>query len=111
LPKKTHPISPLYARFLSPDEKRSIRKVPVENPSSEINLLRVLNAHLMQFQESAPPDLYARVQFLHTCVILNEVLATLVRWQLSQPPGSDFMQDLWDAIREANELDGLPKDL
>jgi hypothetical protein len=103
----SHPISPLYARYLSSAEKRSLRKVPAHDTSSEINLLRVLNSLLMEFQHSAPQDLYARMQALRTIVLLNDQLVSLVRWQLLQPPASDSLQDLWDAVKEANEEDGI----
>lgn len=74
------PISPLYARFLTSSEKRSLKLVAFDNVSSEINLIRVLNALLMQIQQSAPPGLDSRIQALRTCVILNHQLAYLVRW-------------------------------
>jgi hypothetical protein len=107
----SHPISPLYARYLSSAEKRSLRKVPASDTSSEINLLRVLNSFFMQFQQSAPQDLYARMLALRTCVVLNEQLVCLVRWQLLQPADSDFLQVLWEAIKQANKDEGIPDDL
>ena len=73
------PISRLYARYLSSDEKNSILQVPANDLSSEINLLRVLNSLLMKTQQSAPRDLYSRMQILRTCVILHEQLALCVR--------------------------------
>ena len=72
-------ISSLYSRYLSSAEKRSLRQVPLDDTSSEINLLRVLNSLLLKIQRSAPKDFYSRVQALRTCVILNEQLALLVR--------------------------------
>jgi hypothetical protein len=72
-------LTPLYARYLSVREKRSLRQVPFDDTASEINLLRVLNSLLLKFQQSAPTDLCSRMQALRTCVILNEQLALLVR--------------------------------
>lgn len=78
--KKTNPaLTPLYSRYLSSCEKRSLRHVPPDESSSEINLLRVLNSLLLKIQQSTPKDLYSRMQALRTSVILNEQLAYLVR--------------------------------
>ena len=103
----SHPISPLYARYLSSGEKRSLRKVPANDTSSEINLLRVLNSLFMEFQQSAPQDLYARMQALRTCVVLNIQLVSLVRCQLLQPPCSDLYEEFLDILAEVNREDGF----
>lgn len=76
--KSVRPISPLYAHYLTSDEKKSLRAVSADNPASEINLLRVLFAHFMEFQQSAPKDTNSRMQALHTCLILSEQIAKLV---------------------------------
>lgn len=99
----SHRISPLYASYLSPDEKKALRRFPVDDLSSEINLLRVLNSLLMKFQASAPPDLYSRMQILRTCVILNETLAILGRCHNREHGPQSVLDDL---LNEA--LRGLP---
>jgi aspartyl/asparaginyl beta-hydroxylase (cupin superfamily) len=73
------PLSPLYARYLSPDEKKSLRRHPVDNLSSEINLLRILNSLLMQMQPAAPRDFFSQMQTLRTFVVMNDAIALLVR--------------------------------
>jgi hypothetical protein len=96
-------LSPLYARYLSAGEKKALRCIPVDDSSSEINLLRVLTAHLMKFQRSAPPDLFSRIQTLRTCVILNETLAILVRWHnRDHAPLSDLDADFNEAVDQVN---------
>jgi hypothetical protein len=92
-------LSPLYARYLSSDEKSALSHVPVDDSSSEINLLHVLTAYLMKFQRSAPPDLYSRISTLRTCVILNEQLAILVRLHdRLHGPQSDLEAEFNEAV-------------
>jgi len=76
-----HPISPLYARYFTPDEKKSLRHLSADDISSEINLLRKLTILFMQFQQSAPTGLFSSIQTLRTCTLLCEGLAILVRVQ------------------------------
>jgi hypothetical protein len=76
--KRDTSISPLYSPHLSRSEKRFLRRIPIDDLSSEINLLRVLAARFMKFQSAAPPDLYSRILTLRTCSLLNEQLALLV---------------------------------
>lgn len=92
-------ISPLYIRYLSSQEKYALRSVPIDDSSSEINLLRVLITYLMKFQRHAPPDLYSRIHTLRTCVILIEQLAVLVRWHdRVHGPRSDLDADMDEAL-------------
>jgi hypothetical protein len=93
------PLNPLYTRYFSLREKRALRQVPFDDTASEINLLRVLNSLLLQFQQSAPTDLCSRMQALRTCVILNEQLALLVRaHHLAQGPQSGIGNLLEEAL-------------
>ena len=92
-------ISPLYIRYLSSQEKNALRSVPLDDFSSEINLLRVLITYLLKFQRQAPPDLYSRIHTLRTCVILIEQLAVLVRWHdRVHGPRSDLDADMAEAL-------------
>ncbi len=95
------PLSPLYSRYLTPAEKRSLRRVPVEDVSSEINLLRVLNALLMQIQQAAPPGIHPCIQALRTCVILNHQLAYLARWHDRTHGPLDEMEAAIQAVLES----------
>ena len=93
------PISRLYARYLTAEEKRALRLVPIEGVSSEINLLRLLMAHFMKFQQSAPPDLASHMQALCTCTLLCEQLAILVRSQdREHGPQSEMDDPLFEAL-------------
>jgi len=65
------PISRLYSRYLTTEEKRLVRAVPVDSVSSEINLIRFLTALFLQFQQSAPDDLASRMQALRTFTMLS----------------------------------------
>jgi hypothetical protein len=95
-------LSRLYSRYLSSAEKISLRHVPHDDATGEINLLRVLNSLLLKFQQSSPLDLHSRMQTLRTCVILNEQLALLVR-AYDRARGSHPLGDL---LEEA--LAGVP---
>ena len=75
----TRPISRLYARYLTAQEKQALRAVPLENVSSEITLLRFLTALYLKFQQSAPDDLALRMQALRTFTMLCAQLAILIR--------------------------------
>ncbi len=97
MPNKTS-LSPLYTRYLTAEEKRSLRAVPMKDVSSEINLLRVLTAIFLKFQQSAPQDLASRIQTLRTCTLLCKQLAVLV--QSHEEEHSPFA-DLDDAIHQA----------
>jgi hypothetical protein len=77
----SHPISPLYARYFTPQEKKSLRRLSGEGISSEINLLRKLIMLFMQFQPTAPAGIFSSIQSLRTCTLLCEQLAILVRVQ------------------------------
>jgi hypothetical protein len=92
------PISRLYARYLTSQEKRALRLVPVAGVFSEINFLRVLTAHFMEFQQSAPPDLASHMQALRTYTLLCEQLAILVR---SQDREHGPQSEIDDALDEA----------
>ena len=98
----TRPISRLYSRYLTTQEKQALRAVPVDNVSSEINLLRVLTALFLKIQQSAPPDLAAHMQALRTYSMLVEQLALLVRshGELHSP-----WAELDDAIERAIAAD------
>jgi hypothetical protein len=91
-------LSPLYSRYLTPDEKISLRVVPVDDFSSEINLLRVLNARLLELQVSAPQSLDSRILTIRTQVIIVEQLTRLVR---SHAKENDPLDELWDEILQA----------
>ena len=75
----TRPISRLYSRYLTTQEKQALRLVPVAGVSSEINLLHLLTVHFLKFQQSAPPDLASHMQALRTFTLLCGQLAILVR--------------------------------
>jgi hypothetical protein len=96
-------VSPLYSRFLSSEEKHSIRHVPSDDISSEINLLRKLAVLFMKFQQSAPDDLASCMQALLTSTILCEQLAILARYYAVSQGN---VSDIEDLLLEA--LDGLP---
>jgi hypothetical protein len=91
-------LSPLYSRYFSSAEKKALRLVPCDDPLSEINLVRVLNALLLKMQPSAPQDLDARMQTLRTCVEMNEQLAYLIRSHLLN---HEYESPLEKAIQEA----------
>lgn len=101
-----HPISPLYARYLTSEEKKSLRSIPVDEVSSEINLLRVLSARFMNIQQSAPQDIDSHIQTLRTTIILSEQIAKLVRVHNQQ---HDPLAEIQDEISEA--LDMLRKEM
>ena len=73
------PISRLYARYLTSEEKRALRLVPAGGVSGEINLIRILTVHFLKFQQSAPPDLLSNMQAVRTFTLLCGQLAALVR--------------------------------
>ena len=65
--------------------------------------MRVLNAHFIELQQSAPQDFGSRIQALHTCSILNEQLAKLVRAHGQEhDPTDEWFELLLQAMREAN---------
>jgi hypothetical protein len=77
----SYTLSPLYASYFSLDEKKSLRRLTMQDISSEINLLRKLTTLFMQFQQSAPAGLFSSIQALRTCTLLCEQFAILVRVQ------------------------------
>jgi len=98
-PNPPHPISRLYARYLTAEEKRALRLVPIAGVSSEINLLRVLSAHFLKFQQSAPSDLSSHMQALRTYTLLCEQLAILVRsHEREHGPQSEMDDLLYEAL-------------
>ena len=93
------PISRLYSRYLSSQEKQALRLVPVAGVSSEINLLHLLTTHFLKFQQSAPPDLASHMQALRTCTLLCEQLAILVRsHDREHGPQSEMDDLLYEAL-------------
>jgi len=103
--KPSRPISPLFARYLTSDEKKSLRAVPADDLASEINLLRVLSAHFMKNQQSAPKDMVSRRQALRTCLVLSAHLSKLVR---AYNKDRDPLDEVNEAISQA--LDELSKE-
>lgn len=94
-------ISRLYARYLTSDEKKSLRLVPADDVSSEINLLRMLTALFMKIQQSAPKDLSSCMQALRTCTLLCEQLAILVHFHDKEhSPLSEWNDALDEALSE-----------
>jgi hypothetical protein len=77
----------------------------VDDLSSEINLVRVLFAHSMKSQQSAPKDMDSRAQVLRTSLVLGEQFAKLVRVHST---AHDPLAELQDEIEEA--LDELRKE-
>ena len=72
-------LSPLYSRYLTSEEKHALRVVPVDDISSEINLLRGLSALFLKLQQTAPNDLASHMQALRTFTMMCAQLAILVR--------------------------------
>jgi hypothetical protein len=98
-PNPPRPISRLYSRYLTPQEKQALRLVPVAGVSSEINLLHLLTAHFLRFQQSAPPDLASQLQALRTFTLLCGQLAILVRsHDREHGPQSEMDEILQDAL-------------
>jgi hypothetical protein len=94
-------ISPLYARYLTRTEKTSLRRVPLDDISSEINLLRKLTALFMKLQQTAPRDLVSCIQALRTCTLLCEQLAILVRFHdRDHGPRSEWHDILDEALAQ-----------
>jgi hypothetical protein len=95
----TYTLTPLYSRYFTTQEKRSLRYLPHNDLSSEIDLVRVLIGRFMEMDRSAPPGLASRVQALLTLVRLCTQLAVLVRQQLQVPaPLQEFQQAFWEAV-------------
>lgn len=91
--KLPRPISPLYARYFTSEEKKSLCAVPVNDLAGEINLLCVISAHYMEFQQSAPSDMGSRIQSLRTSSILGEQFAKLIRAHNREHNPRDEIQD------------------
>lgn len=72
--KPPRPISPLYARYYTSAEKKSLRAVPANDLSSEINLMRVLFSHSLKLQQSAPKDMTSHMQSSRTSSFLENSL-------------------------------------
>lgn len=107
--KPPHPISPLYARYFTSDEKKSLRAVPADDPSSEINLVRVLFAHFMKSQQSAPKDMASRVQILRTSFIMSEQFSKLVRAHNQEhDPHAELQDEILQALEEVRIELGFP---
>ena len=104
-PNPPRPISRLYARYFTFEEKKSLRAVPVEGVSSEINLLRVLNVLFMQVQQTAPKDLDSNMQALRTCTMLCAQLAILVRLQDKEHSPMAEWDDLLAKVLAENPFD------
>ncbi len=110
MPKKTHsrPISPLYARYFTSEEKKSLRAVPVDDLASEINLVRVVFAHFMKSLQSAPKDIECLTLVLRTSLVLGEQFARLVRAQNArQDPLAELQGDIEQALRQVRAELGI----
>ena len=97
------PISRLYSRYLTSEEKQALCIIPTAGVSSEINLLRFLTTHFLKFQQSAPQDLASQMQAMRTFTLLCEQLAILVRTHEREHGPQSEMDDLL-----AEALAGLP---
>ena len=99
-------ISPLYSRYLTAEEKHALQVVPVDDVSSEINLLHFLTALYLKVQQAAPSDLASRMQALRTFTLMCHQLAILV----SSVDRAHSPQGMIDAaLSEA--LDNVPFDI
>jgi hypothetical protein len=90
------PISRLYSRYLTSQEKQALRAVHSHNVSSEINLIRKLTVLFLNIQQSGPQDLDSCMQALRTYTVLSDQLAALIRLQ-----GQDHSS--WDELEDAIE--------
>ena len=98
------PLSHLYSRYLTSGEKYALRVVPVDDLSSEINLLRGLSALFLKLQQTAPNDLASHMQALRTFTMMCAQLAILVRSHDREHGPQSEMDDL---LYEA--LAGMPQ--
>jgi len=98
--KPSRPTSPLYARYLTSEERKALRAVPVDDLSSEIKLMHMVFAHFMKSQQSAPKDMDSQTQALRTSRVLGEQFAKLVR---AQNTGHDPLAELQEQISQALE--------
>jgi hypothetical protein len=99
-------ISPLYSRYLTAEEKRALQLVPVDDVSSEINLLRILTAIYLKVQQTAPSDLASRIQALRTFTLMCHQLAILIS---SVDRAHSPLGEVDDALSEA--LKNIPFDI
>lgn len=105
--KSTRFISLLYKHYLTANERESLVAVPLDDLSSEINLLRVLLSHCMSISQSAPTDLDSRMQVLHTCRVLTQQHAKLIRAQNKEhAPLDEWEEAIWRALTEVRKKNG-----
>lgn len=70
----------LYHRFFTPAERRRLRAAPADDPSSEINLIRILVLRLLQACSDAPSaDLDTQAGILSTFSQAGLTITALVR--------------------------------
>lgn len=100
--KPSHPISPLYARYLTSAEKKSLRAIPANDVSSEINLVRICLARYFEsYGNSLPADLKSQVSALHVTGAAASMIAGLVRTQnKAHNPGTELSRAIEEAIRD-----------
>lgn len=107
--KPPRPISPLYARYLTSDEKKSLRAIPVDDLSSEINLMRVLFSHLMKLQQPAPKDMDSRAQTMRTSLVLGQQFTKLIYAHNQQhDPLVESRAEIFQALEEFRIRLGFP---
>lgn len=104
----SRPIASIYARYFTPIELESLRAVPADDPLSEINLLRVLAARFMEFQQSAPQDVESQMQGLRTLLVLGGEIARLSSaHNREHDPLDELAQDILEAIASLNPYEEL----
>ena len=109
MPKKSsRSIARIYARYFTPVELKSLRATPPHDQTSEINLLRVLAARFMEFQQTAPKDVESQMQALHTLSILGREIARLSSaHNREHDPLDESARGILEAIASLNPYEEL----
>ncbi len=100
----------IYASSFESAELATIANMPVDDISPELSALRLMAAHFMS-TAAASPYFDHKLRLYRLAMRALSQSSELILKRQALPPVEDPMRDLLDALREANRLEGIPKDL
>ena len=100
----------LYAKHIPPELIPELKAMPTDEHYMELMASRVIAAACFKvFMECVDPE--TKMKYSSYVNDWINTVANLIQKQALLKGDAPVLQDLWDAIRKANRIDGIDKDL
>jgi|WetSurMetagenome_2_1015567.scaffolds.fasta_scaffold141709_1 hypothetical protein len=100
----------LYAKHFTPDFLPELKKMPVDDVKMELNAIRLLAARALDLCYTTT-DEDRQTKLFQVCLSALKTIVNAVGKSQLICADTPVLQQLWDAIEEANQIEKIPFDL